>query len=170
LSFTPEYGVMQWRETWLLWHKPVLLEQVFMWYCQQQSLPLPSRPLLVPVKQSLSIEQCTEAEQYLPLLRQVGINARMDNQTLNWQSTPIILPQLPLSTLIEKVLQAKPQTVQDMLTLAVNEHLTHASPDEEATRETILAFFDAHRDDIRNDRITGILRMTDSHCRNIIYG
>lgn len=168
-SLSSDYGIMQWQNKWLLWHKPVLMEQVFIWHCQNQSLPLPSRPLLVPLEQTLTANQSRAITKYLPLLQQAGLEVRVLDHHIQWRSTPVLLPQLPLQLLIDQILKFQPKSVLAMIELLVKAHLAEITEIDDTSQEIVIAFCDAHFDEIEQDRLAGVLCLTDSRCRSILY-
>ena len=169
-SLSPDYGILHWRDRWFMWHKKALIEHALYWHCQKQPRPLPSRPLLVPIQQMLSPEIRDEINEYMPLLNDMGIDARFVGEKLQWKSTPMALPQLPLEQLVELVLQTQPKNDVEMIKLLANAHLSNVTSIDEVSEALIVAFCDAHQKAIDDNQIAGLAKLSDDHLQSIVYG
>ncbi|WP_367607363.1 DNA mismatch repair endonuclease MutL [Legionella sp. W05-934-2] len=169
-SVSNDYGIFQWQGHWLLWHKPVLIEAALTWHCNQQSFPLPSRPLLVPLSHPLTPGDEETFVDYLPLLSQLGLTANIQGNALHWQGTPLMLSQLPLHVLVDQILDAKPQTISSMLSLIIKAYIEHLPSIDASIIDLMTAYCDAHQPEIEQNQLNGMIRLTDNHCRSILYG
>ncbi len=169
-SLTPDYGLLYWQDRYLLFEKSALIEHALLWRITQQPLPLPARPLLVPLQHLLTKEQQDDIGLYIPLLQQAGIETKVTNDTLQWRSIPIALPQLSLQGLVDKIFESSPVDANSMITLLVKEHIAQLTSIEAATKDLLLSYCDNYQKDIMHNRVSGITLLKESHIQSIIYG
>lgn len=99
-----QFGLMTWKNHCYLFNIGQAQRERHLSLLSQQTLPLASRPLLVPIFQLFSPEECLHLQALRHTLEQLGIQLDVEDTQIIIRTTPILFPQLNIKQLLAKIL------------------------------------------------------------------
>lgn len=106
----PQFGLLIWKGQPYLFDIQQAQQQRCLWSIQKNTLPLASRPLLVPVSIEHNIENSNALQASLDACRTHGIHIEINDTRMVVRTLPVSMPQLAIKPLLQHVLDQCPTT------------------------------------------------------------
>lgn len=119
----------------------------------KQTLPLASRPLLVPVNFSICSVDMERIKQLISLLEQVGILADMvGEQSLLIRTLPVLLPQLDLKPFLTGLLDSPKMSETELIALLCRYQTVDARQVRQEEAENLIGFMQGSAESANDQR------------------
>ncbi len=156
-----EFGLLTWNGQPYLFDIPRAQHQYYLFIIEQQTRPLLSRPLLVPIHIDYCIDDSSHLQQ---LLAPFGLHLELQNSRLSIRTIPICMPQLNVKQLLQQVIATLPEEAElpTMFAACQLSDATQLSQDD----KNALSDFVVQQLLVAPQRYC--LRLDIEHCRNLM--
>lgn len=113
-----QFGLFNWKGQFYVFDIQQAQQQQCLWSIQQHTLPLPSRPLLVPLSIECNLESIERLKASLDTCRNYGIHMEVSDTRVMVRSIPVSMPQLAIQPLLGYLLDHSVLEVDMPLLLA----------------------------------------------------
>lgn len=156
-----QFGLLTWNGLPYLLDIHLAQHQYYLSIIEQQTKPLLSRPLLVPITMDCDSDNGNHLQQ---LLAPFGVYLELKNERLNIRTIPVCMPQLDVKKLLQLVITTWPEAAElsEIFAACQLSDVTQLNPDE----KNALGDFIVRQLQISEPRYC--LRLDIEQCRNLM--